>query len=504
MTDLPWIRVDIDLKDTPEADRLDAALGERRTWTYVVELWCWAARHAPTGDLSGIENATVARRAGWAGDAEKFVGGLIASGFLSATGTLKWWAEQQSKRLERAEQDAERKRAERAARAASAQPRKKPQQKASTGRPQDVRRTSAGQAPDVLGTSDGRRAPSCVTVRDGDEDGDETNTNPPLPPSAPPAEPPRQVAAHATPRGGQAYEDRWRAQNAPTSGLPTGDAMRMATRRVLQAQAEAERFCLLEGLAERAGVELRLKSMVAAIEPGRVILRRPPDATGEADTGGDGLGDLEAATICWTAGVRASRLGRLLAERTGAPVDRGGRLQVEADFSLPAHPEIRAVGDLCHYSHTGDGRVLPGMAGPAVQMGGWVARDILAGLEGRRSEPFRWFDLGSMAVIGPWYAVADLRGLHVRGLAGWILWALAHLAFIPDTENRIALFSKWMWQIATRQRTALLITGRPDQHLGVDVGLERAAPPGSRDQSPEEPPSAPLNRLISTPRITAM
>jgi NADH dehydrogenase len=114
------------------------------------------------------------------------------------------------------------------------------------------------------------------------------------------------------------------------------------------------------------------------------------------------------------------------------------------------------------------------MAGPAVQMGGWVARSILAQLEGRQLPPFRWVDLGSMAVIGPFYAVADLRGLRVTGLPGWVLWALAHLAFIPDTENRIALFSKWMWQIATRQRTALLITGRPDQHIGVDVGLQRA------------------------------
>jgi NADH dehydrogenase len=258
---------------------------------------------------------------------------------------------------------------------------------------------------------------------------------------------------------------------------------------------------------ERAGVELRLTTMVEAIEPGRVILKPASDGPGEGT--GDGVGQggsLESATICWTAGVRASRLGRLLAERTGTPVDRGGRLQVEADFSIPGHPEIRAVGDLCHYAHTGDGRVLPGMAGPAVQMGGWVAGDILAGLEGRRSEPFRWVDLGSMAVIGPWYAVADLRGLHVSGLAGWILWALAHLAFIPDTENRIALFSKWMWQIATRQRTALLITGRPDQHIGVDVGLERAVPPGSLSQSPESPASGsgPVNRLISTPRITAM
>jgi NADH dehydrogenase len=215
-----------------------------------------------------------------------------------------------------------------------------------------------------------------------------------------------------------------------------------------------------------AGVDLRLGLKVEGIAPGRVCL-----------SGADGEIELEAATICWTAGVRASRLGKLLAGHTGCPVDRSGRLVVEPDFSIPGHPEIRAVGDLCSYTHTPDGSPLPGMAGPAVQAGGWVARDLLARLRGQTIQPFRWLDLGSMAVIGPWYAVADLRGLHFTGLVGWMVWALAHLAFIPDTENRIALFSKWMWQIATRQRTALLITGRPDQHLGVDVGLFRAPRP---------------------------
>jgi NADH:ubiquinone reductase (H+-translocating) len=215
-----------------------------------------------------------------------------------------------------------------------------------------------------------------------------------------------------------------------------------------------------------AGVDLRLGLKVEGIAPGRVSL-----------SGAAGEIQLEAATICWTAGVRASRLGRLLSDQTGCPIDRNGRLVVEPDFSIPGHPEIRAVGDLCSFAHTPDGSPLPGMAGPAVQAGGWVARDILARLRGQTIQPFCWLDLGSMAVIGPWYAVADLRGLHLTGLVGWVVWALAHLAFIPDTENRIALFSKWMWQIATRQRTALLITGRPDQHLGVDVGLFRAPRP---------------------------
>ncbi|MEX0588632.1 MAG: NAD(P)/FAD-dependent oxidoreductase [Cyanobium sp.] len=214
------------------------------------------------------------------------------------------------------------------------------------------------------------------------------------------------------------------------------------------------------------GVRLQLGQRVADIHPGMVCLSSTTGST-----------QIEAATICWTAGVRASRLGRILSERTGCATDRGGRVMVERDFSIPGHPEIRAVGDLCAYNHTADGTPLPGMAGPAVQAGGWVARDILARLRNETIAPFQWLDFGSMAVIGSWYAVADLRGLHLTGFVGWLVWSLSHLAFIPDTENRIALFSKWMWQIATRQRTALLITGRPDQHIGVDVGMFRARRP---------------------------
>ena len=158
---------------------------------------------------------------------------------------------------------------------------------------------------------------------------------------------------------------------------------------------------------------------------------------------------------------------------------------VEPDFSIVGHPEIRVVGDLCSYSHTIDGKSLPGMAGPAVQMGGWVALDLLAQLTGERQKTFRWFDFGSMAVIGPLFAVADLRGIKLSGSFGWLLWGLAHLAFMPANENRLTLLTKWLWMIATRQRAGLLITGRPDQHMGVEVGLERAE--RVEDPTPAQP-----------------
>ena len=126
----------------------------------------------------------------------------------------------------------------------------------------------------------------------------------------------------------------------------------------------------------RNGVEVLLGGRVQAIEEGKVTIQIKGTDGEEPQTQ-----EIEAATICWTAGVRASHLGKLLGQRTGAEVDRGGRVVVQEDFSISGHPEIRVVGDLCSYSHTADGKPLPGMAGPAVQMGGWVAKDILARLQ---------------------------------------------------------------------------------------------------------------------------
>ncbi|QVL53783.1 MAG: NAD(P)/FAD-dependent oxidoreductase [Cyanobium sp. M30B3] len=215
------------------------------------------------------------------------------------------------------------------------------------------------------------------------------------------------------------------------------------------------------------GVELELGGRVQSIASGVVTLSH------KLADGSSSTRSLEGGTVCWTAGVRASHLGKLLAEHTGCELDRGGRVVVQPDFSIPGHPEIRVVGDLCSYSHTADGKPLPGMAGPAVQMGTWVARDILARCQGREHAPFRFVDFGSMAVIGRTFAVADLRGLRLSGFPGWLVWGLAHLAFMPDTENRLTLLTKWLWQIATNQRAALVITGRAGQHMGVEVGLER-------------------------------
>jgi NADH dehydrogenase len=100
-----------------------------------------------------------------------------------------------------------------------------------------------------------------------------------------------------------------------------------------------------------------------------------------------------------------------------------------------------------------------------------------------------------MAAVSPFFAVADLRGLQLWGPLGWLFWGLAHLAFMPDSENRLMLLVKWLWAIVTRQRSALLISGRPDQHIGVEVGLEQV----ELSRQPEAGPPAAGWAAISPP-----
>ncbi|KZR63696.1 hypothetical protein PMIT1327_02052 [Prochlorococcus marinus str. MIT 1327] len=109
------------------------------------------------------------------------------------------------------------------------------------------------------------------------------------------------------------------------------------------------------------------------------------------------------------------------------------------------------------------------MAGPATQAGGFVGKDITAVLSGSSRPTFNWFDFGSMAVLDRVAAVADLRGFKFSGGIGWMCWALAHLAFMPNPENRITLLFKWLVAVVSQQRSSMLLTGMPSQHIDIDA-----------------------------------
>lgn len=167
------------------------------------------------------------------------------------------------------------------------------------------------------------------------------------------------------------------------------------------------------------------------------------------------LGDerIRAGTIVWAAGVQASPVGRML----GAPVDRLGRVQVAADLSLPAHPEVFVAGDLMAVTGA-DGQLVPGVAQAAMQAGKAAARNIQHRLAGTATEPYAYRDLGAMATIGRARAIADLGWIRLTGYPAWLAWLFLHLVFLIGFKNRLVVLVQWLVAYVTRQRGVRLIT----------------------------------------------
>ena len=201
---------------------------------------------------------------------------------------------------------------------------------------------------------------------------------------------------------------------------------------------------------EALGVELRTGTTVTDVQPGYVM-----------------VGDerIEAVVTLWAAGVQASPLGRML----GAETDRKGCVLVDQHLNPKGHPEIFICGDLAHVEQ--DGKQVPGVAQPAMQMGAYAARRIgvlvgqEAGSEGRGIKGFHYFDKGDMATIGRKAAVAKIEWpfkAHWSGFMAWLMWLMVHIFFLIGFRNRLSVFRQWAWTYLTLQDGARLITGSQD------------------------------------------
>ena len=197
---------------------------------------------------------------------------------------------------------------------------------------------------------------------------------------------------------------------------------------------------------ERLGVTVLTNAMVTEIDAAGVTYR-----LGEEES------SLEARTKLWAVGVSASAFAPVLAERTGAAADRGGRLEVEEDLTIPGHPEIFAIGDLARSLDVA-GNPLPGVAPLAMQQGRFVARAIRARLKGRRVAAFRYVNKGSLAVIGRNAAVADFGSFTISGFPAWLAWVFIHIAYLVEFDNKVLVIFQWAWNYLTRKRGARLIT----------------------------------------------
>jgi NADH dehydrogenase len=208
-------------------------------------------------------------------------------------------------------------------------------------------------------------------------------------------------------------------------------------------------------LSERAahdlrklGVEIRTQTFVTSLEGEKVRFKT-----------GDHEETIEAHNVLWAAGVRASSLGKVLSEKTGVDCDRAGRVMVEADFSVPNYPNIFVIGDLAHYAHQ-DEKPLPGVAPAAMQGGKYVARVIGDRLQNQTPPSFQYFDSGSLAIIGRSKAVVDFNWGKLTGFPAWLVWALVHVMFLIEFDNKVIVMTQWMWNFFTRNQGARLITGR--------------------------------------------
>ncbi|WP_446745585.1 NAD(P)/FAD-dependent oxidoreductase [Silvibacterium acidisoli] len=213
--------------------------------------------------------------------------------------------------------------------------------------------------------------------------------------------------------------------------------------RILAAYPEELSGKAVEQLA-KLGVEVHTGVQVTDIQEGYIMA---------------GEKRINSVVTIWAAGVQASPLGKML----GVETDRRGCVLVNETLNPNGHPEIFVCGDLAHFEQ--EGKQIPGVAQPAMQMGDHVGKMIKQDLSGQRRSSFRYFDKGDMATIGRMAAVARIKWpfkANWSGFPAWITWLLIHVLFLVGFRNRVAVFFDWIYNYFTFTHGARLITGSQD------------------------------------------
>jgi NADH dehydrogenase len=228
---------------------------------------------------------------------------------------------------------------------------------------------------------------------------------------------------------------------------------------------------------KKIGVEIHTGALVADMD-GQGVTVRHQDGTEER---------IEASFKMWAAGVAASPLARMLGERSGADVDKAGRVAVRDDLTLPGHPEIFVIGDMAQLD-------LPGVAQVAIQGGKFAAKKVTSRLQGKEStKPFHYFDKGNMATISRFSAVAEIGKANFSGFIGWVLWLGVHLVYLTGFKSRVTTLVHWTVSFVGRGRSERVITEQ--QEIGrvalAVLGAERERLPGIGGTSPAAGSDAP-------------
>jgi NADH:ubiquinone reductase (H+-translocating) len=188
---------------------------------------------------------------------------------------------------------------------------------------------------------------------------------------------------------------------------------------------------------EKRGVDVVLGEIVDSVEPTRVKLK-----SGKV---------LEAHTLIWGAGLQANPIVQSL----GLELEKGNRIGVEPDLSIPEHPEAFAVGDIAWITDSKTDEILPQLGSVALQAGDHAGENIARRIAGKETKPFRYHDKGTMATIGRGAAVVQLpRGRTLTGEPAFLAWGAVHLALLSTGEDRAKSVIDWTWAGFTHERAA--------------------------------------------------
>ncbi len=250
-----------------------------------------------------------------------------------------------------------------------------------------------------------------------------------------------------------------------------------------------EQSAYAKSTLEKMGVEVRLGTMVTGMDASGVEVRHKDGSTDR----------IQSRCKIWAAGVQASPLARLLGEATGAEVDRSGRVAVQPDLTLPGHPEVRVIGDMAALDD------LPGVAQVAIQQAKYSAKSIKAECAGESlTEPFHYFDKGSMATISRFRAVANVGRLRLHGFIAFLMWLFIHILYLVGFFQRVSTLGHWFVAFIGRSRTERTFTSYqsmgarelrdvPASEIGItNVGLDgAAAAPVAKSAIPTPHPTRP-------------
>jgi NADH dehydrogenase len=225
----------------------------------------------------------------------------------------------------------------------------------------------------------------------------------------------------------------------------------------------------------RRGVDVRLEVAVASVDETSVQLT-------------DGS-TIPTRTLLWGAGVVPNPLvGQL-----GLPTHRG-RLVVEPDLTVPGAPGLWAAGDAAAVPDLamqagGDGPPdAPPTAQHAQRQGVVLGRNIAASLGVGRSRTYRHRDLGLVADLGGWDAVAKPLGVPLTGPLAKAVTRAYHLYALPSTPNRVRVAADWLFQTILPPESTQLSVVRPDDaRIAIAQGLLPPQPTAPRTEDVAQP-----------------